>query len=567
MKMRPLTNVRVLSWTLAPVLWLACDNGHVDLPPGGPGSGGSGGGAGQGSAGHAPSGPGGASTGMGGNLPTSGGAGFVASGPGGGVATGAGGGISSGAAGRVASGAGGSGAICGALGEVTSCPATFVCGNGTRDICALQWESFGSCQKSQVQEACDGADLGGQTCRSVGGYPTGTLRCSSQCLFDTSGCNACSDDPAIVLCGATPTTLSPQLAAMGASDSMVALAWTSESDATPTIRFTLVTPNLDLVDNVSVKEPALAYAPYSSTWAAVAPLPSGWIVAGPGYLDSGLVFVHAFNAGGVHAARATVPAVGGSPAHVVLVPRPNDGPLMVWKEYTSAYDSAPGRIYAALIAADGRSTTPPVEVPIDDGVLEDIGPGTYAGGAFYVPYVVTKTAGAARQLAIAKLSANGALAGVVEPVLEAPITSPTLLAVGDGLAVGYPGTFDSRSAQGPDTFFVQRLDLSGAPTSEPSSVGASNSIPATNFAGPAFVALGDDVVPVVLESHFPVSDSFVGEGLELLRVSADGQAGPKHPLMMSRALFTSWYAAAAFGDDVVVAWLSSPHLQLIHVRP
>ncbi|MGB9609037.1 MAG: dockerin type I repeat-containing protein, partial [Minisyncoccia bacterium] len=36
-------------------------------------------------------------------------------------------------------------------------------------------------------EQCDGSDLGGQTCLSLG-YGGGTLVCNSSCIFDTSGC-------------------------------------------------------------------------------------------------------------------------------------------------------------------------------------------------------------------------------------------------------------------------------------------------------------------------------------------------------------------------------------------
>jgi hypothetical protein len=51
--------------------------------------------------------------------------------------------------------------------------ATAECGNGTRE----------------TGEACDGADLGGFTCQSVG-YATGNLVCQPSCLFDYSGCVA-----------------------------------------------------------------------------------------------------------------------------------------------------------------------------------------------------------------------------------------------------------------------------------------------------------------------------------------------------------------------------------------
>jgi hypothetical protein len=40
-------------------------------------------------------------------------------------------------------------------------------------------------------EQCDGGDLGGHTCQTVGGgFSGGTLACSSTCVFDTTGCTS-----------------------------------------------------------------------------------------------------------------------------------------------------------------------------------------------------------------------------------------------------------------------------------------------------------------------------------------------------------------------------------------
>ncbi len=52
------------------------------------------------------------------------------------------------------------------------------CGNGTRN----------------PGEACDGADLGGAMCTSIGmGFGSGTLRCAAGCMFDTSMCSRCGN--------------------------------------------------------------------------------------------------------------------------------------------------------------------------------------------------------------------------------------------------------------------------------------------------------------------------------------------------------------------------------------
>ena len=58
--------------------------------------------------------------------------------------------------------------------------------------------SLVSCGNSAIDpgEACDGTDLGGETCATVpGDFTGGTLTCSASCEFDTSGCDdsVCGD--------------------------------------------------------------------------------------------------------------------------------------------------------------------------------------------------------------------------------------------------------------------------------------------------------------------------------------------------------------------------------------
>ena len=52
------------------------------------------------------------------------------------------------------------------------------CGNGTRDM----------------GELCEGSDIGGSTCTSIGmGFDGGTLRCNATCGYDTSMCTDCGN--------------------------------------------------------------------------------------------------------------------------------------------------------------------------------------------------------------------------------------------------------------------------------------------------------------------------------------------------------------------------------------
>ena len=58
--------------------------------------------------------------------------------------------------------------------NLTACQTTLgICGNGVKD----------------GVEQCDGSDLGGATCSSLG-FVSGTLACDSSCQFDTGGCNS-----------------------------------------------------------------------------------------------------------------------------------------------------------------------------------------------------------------------------------------------------------------------------------------------------------------------------------------------------------------------------------------
>jgi hypothetical protein len=64
------------------------------------------------------------------------------------------------------------------------------CPSSTCDLTRDQWmpAPCGDGIKRAGVEQCDGPDLGGATCQSIGGFSGGTLACSSTCTFNTSGC-------------------------------------------------------------------------------------------------------------------------------------------------------------------------------------------------------------------------------------------------------------------------------------------------------------------------------------------------------------------------------------------
>jgi hypothetical protein len=569
--MRPLSSARVLICALVSCLFPACDNGNIQLPPGGPGTGGAGGGTGQGTAGNAASGLGGsASPGLGGNLPN-GAAGSASSGVGGVATTGDGGRVTSGGAGAVATGgaaggpvgSGGAGGACGpAGGEVTTCPSDFVCGNGARNICALRWDSGGFCTFSSVQEKCDGADLGGETCQSVAGFPTGTLGCSSKCDFDLSGCSECTQDPAVVRCGVEPTSMVPSEVALASNDSQVAIAWAANADGGGKLRFTLLTSDLDPINTVTVTERGVGNplsVPLDSPSFRVAALPSGWVVAGAG--GAGL-FVHTFNAGGANAGRMEVTVANADTGvDARLIPRPGGAPLLVWGT-GFAYTSAPRHLYAAVLSADGLSMTTRIELPVSDGTLNAFGRGAYDNGQFYVPLTVA-TASNESELEIARVSADGARADVIDPLPGVYVDSPELAAAGDELAVSYRN--DAGSEPGfPNPRFPasQRLALSGGPAPSPVGLGE-----VQDGLGP-LVAVGDGFVQVMTDANTSVGPANVyGDAVVIVAVPADGSLGTKHPLMAARPLSAAVIDAVVVGTDVFVAWASRGRFLLTQARP
>ncbi len=87
---------------------------------------------------------------------------------------GAGGGVSAGSAGGSAGATGGSGGTSATSGTGASSGGAPACGDGVKD----------------PGEACDGGDLGGQSCQGLG-LPGGTLGCAADCSsLDTSTCDA-----------------------------------------------------------------------------------------------------------------------------------------------------------------------------------------------------------------------------------------------------------------------------------------------------------------------------------------------------------------------------------------
>ena len=70
--------------------------------------------------------------------------------------------------------------------------------------------------KKGPTEACDGAQLGGATCQWTAGFSGGTMKCSSTCTLDTSGCYTLLDSPAIKVATGSSNQRTPSVSFAGA---------------------------------------------------------------------------------------------------------------------------------------------------------------------------------------------------------------------------------------------------------------------------------------------------------------------------------------------------------------
>ena len=154
-------------------------------------------------------------------------------------------------------------------------------GASTACVAALSPE----CIPYALREECDGDDLGGASCAELG-FPSGTLVCDKTCsVAGGTGCSECVPmAPAVVSCGTIPPLAAPYLSgyAIAATDSEVGLAEVGYNDLNGmTLSFRRLTPSLDTASSTTLLD-TLRPGPLAGAYVdgvAVAPIPSGWVIA------------------------------------------------------------------------------------------------------------------------------------------------------------------------------------------------------------------------------------------------------------------------------------------------
>jgi hypothetical protein len=254
--------------------------------------------------------------------------------------------------------------------QLPACDPRF-CGNGTLDTCSMGCAPQINCPPAQT-EACDGENLAGATCSSVG-YASGTLACASTCQLDDRACVSCAPaaGPVLSCRRACVDGSAPVAIAIAATGTTLGLAWlTTTTTMGHLVHFALLDRDLD----VTAEAPPWPFAstgPYDDAL-AVAPSPSGWLVA----VRQADLTVYPFDTN-AHAAGSPHAIPGGVSSSFGW--RPGGAPLLAWPELN---DAGGLTLRAAIVGDDARFQTAPVDlfgdaeshtgtsiIPVDGGFL------------------------------------------------------------------------------------------------------------------------------------------------------------------------------------------------------
>jgi hypothetical protein len=510
-----------------------------------------------------PRGPGMLPTGFGGaSLAGTGGLGGGTAGPGN---TGGGFGISEcpvGGSGGVGGGVGGhgGGGRGGAGGSDPVCPPTTLpdcvgtgptCGDGKAETC-LRPAQGGLCPKYPVAQACDGADLGQQTCESQG-FGSGTIACLSSCTLDVSACRECTTEAGVIRCGdalvGNPAT---SALAVAATASEVALAWAAKHDnRAPTLNFARLDSNLDVVNTTALDDPAFSAATggfKDDVTVIVKPLPSGWVVAGYAAPD---VFVHAVDATGHGAGRITLAniPVDGTRTAPIVAGRPSAGPLVVWVRL--------GVVRAAVVSIDGRAATAPITLPIDTAMTTGPLSAAFVGDAFYVAAAVYDDVSHATSahLRLVRVPPDGSSATAIDALPGLDVSNPQIVEGADELRIVYAGRIGCVPGYHK---LSQRVSPTGQALSPP--VRLANHDRGLLWGPP--LAAGADTTSLQL--------GFDHQSLTVLRSASDGTlTAPARAVALGPSNTFDLARADRRGPDLVVAWTTRarPGIQIALVAP
>jgi hypothetical protein len=391
------------------------------------------------------------------------------------------------------------------------------CGNGRVDTCAGTGGA-GAHGGGQNAEGCDGDDtIVNAACSSMG-YASGTITCTADCNLDLSACEECvASAPSVRSCGLVAIPAPSYLYAVAATDTQIGIVWMDATGAG--LHFTLLSP--DLAVTASIKLPG---NPYVSGLAALAPLPSGWMIAAPGAdaVGSYALNLHQIAADGSPVASTSIP-MSPPPELPVLAARPGAGPILIWMP-----DFATLR--AAAVATDPPSLGTPINLPVDgEPNAHEVNAAFIAGAVHVVTPVDLENN--LRPLRIFRILPDVSGASLVGGP-SGRLRLPTLVAGASNLELVFQ---DFNTSQ----VLWQRLDAAGNPA-----VPSVNLDSVSQLFGLASAASGDDamvLVPQSLGARNKYSLMRVRGGSGTVQ-STFAYAGDSQPHLVRR------------GPDLIAAW-------------
>jgi hypothetical protein len=370
-------------------------------------------------------------------------------------------------------------------------------------------------------EPCDGADLRGATCASIG-HRSGTLSCRDDCLFDQSNCESCAPlDSTVLACGANRQP--GDAVVVAATDAAIALAFLREGG----LWVELLAPDLSTVTE------ARRVASSEAVDLDLIATPDGWLLAALGesidlfWLDEAGTLSSTSNV--ASGALAGVIAPG-----VKLTTRSGGGAFALWR----TPDGEGGEdLYVVALSADGSLAASPSRV----GTVVDqtVGAIATADGLLVAARLLVGDGSANSRLFIVRIDANGAVAGSRQTVDDFG-SYPILAVANDGGAVLAYYDFEPPAS----TQWI-KLDEAGLPEIGPIAIDT------TEFqTGPSPVTL------VTTDTGFVVVTGWVSntdEGVGSVVVGDDGMVTvPLAAIVQDPS--TARVEAARCGPEIVVAY-------------
>jgi hypothetical protein len=412
-----------------------------------------------------------------------------------------------------------------------------MCGNGKKDGCPDQ----------EATEDCDGSDLAGATCQSLG-YAGGVARCDASCRFDLSGCNECGSDPHVAACaGPHLDDGAPAAFAMATSASEIGVAWIANPYTDSHVGFARLKPDLGVIS----ASPCMGSE--ASTNIALAATTSGWIIAvenDPGMLVDSSIDVIALDGSGAIVSTQTIPSAQ-TPS---LIVRPGDGPLLLFNDSRSQRNTSPTDtvLRGALLNVDGSLAAGP-EMILPTVTQGDVPSGVFVGDGFVVAQATTAIQ-PSYGLQIAKVGLD--LSAQPGASISGNLASGARFTwTGSVALMTYTTMYDTGNGQGPGSFW-QQVDGNGA------LVGSRVLLPGLFGFGPAPIADSG--------AHSLVIEAPVSGGTQAVRVATvDGSGAPvAGDFRVDQGPGPQASVIAFLGTAPVVAWLSTtPAIWLAVLAP